>query len=302
MTQPADATPWVGHFDARGRVPDGSLIAIGGVGTSRKPMSLVRALVAAGVRELRVVSVLGSVDVDLLIAAGCVAEVHTAGVAIDGVGMAPRYRQARQSGEVRVVEWSEGSLYAAFDASARGLPSLACSMSPDSDVVANNDNLAVARRRVHRRARGARPRAHSRYCAAARRRGVARSVTCSSTATPVSTSSQRARPVPSSSRLIAWPSALRRRRACRGSGWTNSSLHRQGPGRRPPIRSRPSIRRRCRAGSPPRATSPCWPAAPDERSGRRRHHAARARCRELRCGRGGCAFSPSPRRSRWSPA
>lgn len=107
-------------------------------------MALIRALVQAGVRELRLISVLGSVDVDYLLAAGCVAEVHTAGVAIDGVGMAPRYRQVRQTGVVRVVEWSEGSLHAALEASARGLPSLPCSASPASDVVAGNDNLVVA--------------------------------------------------------------------------------------------------------------------------------------------------------------
>lgn len=144
MNQPADATPWVAEFAARERVPDGALIAIGGIGTSRKPMALLRALVEAGVRNLRVISVLGSIDVDYLIAAGCVAEVHTAGVAIDGVGMAPRYRAARQSGDVRIVEWSEGALHAALEASARGLDSLPCSMSPDSDVVAVNENLILA--------------------------------------------------------------------------------------------------------------------------------------------------------------
>lgn len=134
---------WAPTFDARALMADGMLIALGGIGTSRKPMTLIRALVAAGVRELRVISVLGSVDVEYLLAAGCVAEIHTAGVAIDGVGIAPLYRQARQSGAVRVVEWSEGSLHAALEAAARGLPSLPCATSVDSDVVAFNDNLAV---------------------------------------------------------------------------------------------------------------------------------------------------------------
>ncbi len=131
-------------FDARAEVPDGALVAIGGAGISRKPMALLRALVDAGVRGLRVISVLGSVDVDYLIAARAVAEVHTAGVTIDGVGMAPRYRAARQSGDVHVVEWSEGSLHAALEAAARDLPSLPCRTSPDSDVVAGNEGLIVA--------------------------------------------------------------------------------------------------------------------------------------------------------------
>jgi len=147
VNTPGEAAPgslWVDDFDPRAHLSDGDLIAIGGMGTSRKPMDFIRAIARSGLRDLRVISVLGSVDVDYLIAAGCVAEIHTAGVAIDGVGMAPRYRHARQTGEVRVVEWSEGSLHAALEASGRGLPSLACGTAPDSDVVAENENLAVA--------------------------------------------------------------------------------------------------------------------------------------------------------------
>lgn len=144
MIQRPAGRPWIDRFDARASVADGALVAVGGIGISRKPMALVRMLAEAGVRDLRIVSVLGSIDVDYLIAAGCVAELHTAGVAIDGVGMAPRYRQARQAGAVRVVEWSEGSLHAALDAAARGLASLPCSTAPQSDVVAGNENLLVA--------------------------------------------------------------------------------------------------------------------------------------------------------------
>lgn len=144
MSEPSATSPWVEKFDARAAVPDGALVALGGIGTSRKPMALVRMLVEAGVQDLRIISVLGSIDVDYLLAAGCVAELHTAGVAIDGVGMAPRYRRARQDGEIRVLEWSEGSLHAALDAAARGLPSLPCSTSPCADVVAANENLTVA--------------------------------------------------------------------------------------------------------------------------------------------------------------
>lgn len=134
---------WFDRIEDISVVHDGATVAIGGVGTSRKPMALVRALADAGVSGLRVISVLGSVDVEYLIASGCVAEIHTAGVAIDGVGMAPCFRQARQSGDVRVVEWSEGSLHAALEAAARGLPSMPCTTSPESDVIAHNDCLTV---------------------------------------------------------------------------------------------------------------------------------------------------------------
>jgi len=144
---PAEAAgtgpPWAADWDVGATVRPGATVAFGGVGTSRKSLGLAWALVRAGVRDLRVVAFLGSVEVELLLAAGAVAELNTAGVSVEGVGLAPRYRRAREEGSVRVVEWSEGSLYAALDAAARGLPSLPCTTSPESDVVRRNPNLRV---------------------------------------------------------------------------------------------------------------------------------------------------------------
>lgn len=134
----------IGRGDVRDRVPDGSTVAVGGTGLSRKPMSLLWSLVDAGVRDLTVVSFLGSVDVELLLAVDAVRELHTAGVSLEAAGLAPAYRAARQEGTVRVVEWSEGSLHAALEATARGVPSLPCGTSPISDVVGANPWLRVA--------------------------------------------------------------------------------------------------------------------------------------------------------------
>jgi len=120
--------------DAVERVPDGATVALGGVRLQRKPMALVRALAEAGRRDLRVVAFLGSLDVELLLAAGCVAELHSPGVSLDAAGLAPRYRAARQSGEPRFVEWSEGLMLTALEASTRGVPSLPAWMGVGSDL------------------------------------------------------------------------------------------------------------------------------------------------------------------------
>lgn len=64
---------------------------------------------------------LGSADVELLLGAGCLGEVHTAGVAL--TGLAPRWRSARETGVPRVIEWSEGSFLAAVQAGALRLDS-----------------------------------------------------------------------------------------------------------------------------------------------------------------------------------
>lgn len=130
--------------DLIGTIESGATIGIGGAGLQRKPMSLVRAIAASGATDLRIVSYLGSVDVDYLIASGVVSEVHSAGVALDGFGLAPGFRNARQNGTVRFVEWSEGSLAAALQAASLGLGSMPAVTDPRSDVVAHNPHLQVA--------------------------------------------------------------------------------------------------------------------------------------------------------------
>ena len=122
---------------------DGATVAIGGAGLNRKPMGLVRDLAKSEVVDLSIVSFLGSVDVELLLATGVCAEINTAGTALDGMGLAPRYRTARQEGHLTVVEWSEGSLAAALEAASLGLGSMPCTTSPTSEVVSVNPHLRV---------------------------------------------------------------------------------------------------------------------------------------------------------------
>jgi len=102
-------------------VADGALVAFGGGELRRKPVAAARALAGLGRRDLRIVTLLGSAEVELLLGSGCVAEVHSAGVAL--AGLALRWREARQSGSPRAVEWSEGSLAVSLQAAALGLDS-----------------------------------------------------------------------------------------------------------------------------------------------------------------------------------
>ncbi len=119
-------------------VPDGATVALGGVRLQRRPMALVRALAQAGRRDLCVVAFLGSLDVELLLAAGCVAELHAPAVGLDAAGLAPRFRAARQDGTVRFVEWSEGLMLTSLEAAARGVPSYPAWMGLGSDLPALN--------------------------------------------------------------------------------------------------------------------------------------------------------------------
>ncbi|HEX5195317.1 MAG TPA: CoA-transferase [Solirubrobacteraceae bacterium] len=126
-----------------GEIDDGAVIGIGGAGLQRKPIAALAALVAAGRRDLRVVSFLGSLDVELLLAADAVAELHSAGVSLDGGGLAPLYRAARQDRTIDFHEWSEGTLLCALQATARGVPSLPTWMALNTDLPQINERLRV---------------------------------------------------------------------------------------------------------------------------------------------------------------
>lgn len=104
-------------------------------------MAAARAIAGAGRRDLTLVSFLGSLDVELLLAAGCVRTLHSAGVALDGAGLAPRYRAGRQDHSFDFVEWSEGTLLCALQATARGVPSLPTWTALDTDLPALNPNV-----------------------------------------------------------------------------------------------------------------------------------------------------------------
>src|SRR4051812_49820529 len=94
----------------------GMTIGIGGWGSRRKPMSLVRAILRSELRDLTVVSY-GGPDLGPLLAAGKVKHLVYGFVSLDSIPLEPHFRAARESGSVTVSEWDAGmplwGLYAA---------------------------------------------------------------------------------------------------------------------------------------------------------------------------------------------
>ncbi len=86
-------------------------------------MEVVRALVRAKKKGLRLlgVPVLGF-PADLLIGAGCVAEVHSSAVSLGEAGLAPRFTEAAEKGEIKVVDYTCPAVHAALQASEKGVP------------------------------------------------------------------------------------------------------------------------------------------------------------------------------------
>src|SRR4051794_41553694 len=88
---------------------DGMTIGIGGWGSRRKPMSLVRAILRSDLTDLTIVSY-GGPDIGLLCAAGKVRKAVYGFVSLDSIPLEPHFRIARQQGTVEDTELDEGML------------------------------------------------------------------------------------------------------------------------------------------------------------------------------------------------
>lgn len=112
----------------------GMTIGIGGWGSRRKPMSLVRAILRSDLTDLTVVSY-GGPDVGLLCRAGKVRKVVSGFVSLDSIPLEPHYQAARQSGSIQAAEWDEGMLLLGLQAAAWRVPFLPTRAGLGSDVL-----------------------------------------------------------------------------------------------------------------------------------------------------------------------
>jgi glutaconate CoA-transferase subunit A len=89
-------------------IPDGAHITLGGVMLHRIPASFVRELARQGRRGLTLSKPSPSYDLDLLCAAGCLAQVNAGIASFESAfgGQLPSYRRAVEAGLVRVREFS----------------------------------------------------------------------------------------------------------------------------------------------------------------------------------------------------
>ncbi len=122
----------------------GMTVGIGGWGSRRKPMALVRALCRSTIDDLTVVS-FGGPDVGLLCATGKVRRVVCGFVTLDSVALDPHWRKARQEGRVELVELDEGMVYLGLQAGAWRVPFLPTRAGLGSGVMEVNPGLATVR-------------------------------------------------------------------------------------------------------------------------------------------------------------
>lgn len=116
-------------------IDDGALVYLGGAVLNRRPVALCRAVASAGKRDLDIVAFAASIDVDLLVAAGCARTVRTSYIGLGQHGFAPAFTAAVKAGTITDVEYSEWTMLQGIRAAASGLPFLPTRAGGDSDVV-----------------------------------------------------------------------------------------------------------------------------------------------------------------------
>jgi glutaconate CoA-transferase subunit A len=114
----------ISERDVAPELRDGMTVGIGGFINAAHPMALIRQLVRSGVRDLKIVGAASSgLEVDMLIATGCVRSVVSPYVGAEGIApIGPAFRKAAQDGELDLFELDEAHFYAGLRAAAQRVP------------------------------------------------------------------------------------------------------------------------------------------------------------------------------------
>ena len=127
-----------------GELKSGMTIGIGGWGSRRKPMSLVRAILRSDLTDLHIVAY-GGPDIGLLCAAGKVRKVTYGFVSLDSIPLEPHFRAARQAGSLDFMELDEGAFYLGLMAAAHRVPFYPTRAGLGTAMVTENPDLRMVR-------------------------------------------------------------------------------------------------------------------------------------------------------------
>lgn len=126
------------------QIPDGALLALP---PEYAPCSMeaIRALVRRGAKDLRLLGVPQfGFQAELLIGAGCVAEVESAAVTLGELGLAPRFTDAVRQQKITMRDTTCPAIHAALQASEKGVPFMPLRGLIGSDILARREDWRVA--------------------------------------------------------------------------------------------------------------------------------------------------------------
>ncbi|WP_366922205.1 hypothetical protein MFMK1_002649 [Metallumcola ferriviriculae] len=109
--------------EAAAKIENGMTVAIGGFISSNIPMVLIREMIRNKTKNLTIVAIPAGLEIDLLLAAGCVGKLIVPYVGAEAIApISPIFRQTVEKGQVEVMEVDSGIVLAGLKAGVAGLP------------------------------------------------------------------------------------------------------------------------------------------------------------------------------------
>ncbi|WP_137125432.1 CoA transferase subunit A [Roseomonas sp. HF4] len=125
------------------QIPDGALVAMP-PDNSLPSVALAKALIRKGARGLRLLGVpVSGFATDILIGAGCVAEVETSAVSLGEAGFAPRFGAALKEGRITVRDATCPAIHTMLQAAEKGVPFMPLRGLIGSDILAHRPDWKV---------------------------------------------------------------------------------------------------------------------------------------------------------------
>lgn len=129
--------------DALAPITDGCVLLIPRE-TAGVAIAATRALIRRGVRNVDLVTLpTATMQADMLVGAGCVASIETSAVSLGEFGPAPRFAAAVTSGALRIKDATCPALYAALQATEKGVPFMPMRGLIDSDILKNRPEWRI---------------------------------------------------------------------------------------------------------------------------------------------------------------
>jgi len=103
-------------------IPNGAEIGLGGFIINRCPMAFAEELIRQDKKDLVLYSVMGTMEADLLVGAGCVKSYSYGGGSLDRFGKLSRVNESIEKGSPQIIEYSGLSLAQRMLAGSMGVP------------------------------------------------------------------------------------------------------------------------------------------------------------------------------------
>ncbi len=124
-------------------IPDGAMVALP-PDNSLPSVALAKALVRRGARGLRLLGVpVSGFATDILIGAGCVAEVQSSAVSLGEAGFAPRFSAALKAGSILMHDATCPAIHTMLQAAEKGVPFLPLRGIIGSDILEHRPDWRV---------------------------------------------------------------------------------------------------------------------------------------------------------------